>query len=508
MIKRRSSGVLLPIASLPSAFGIGDLGPGAYRTVDMFHRSRQGLWQVLPLGPTSLVLGSSPYSTRSAFAGNPALISPESLAEDGWLTQSDLDGAPAFSSERVDYPAVMEYKARLLERAFQKFRAGQKPSGFDHFCFQNRKWLDDYALFVAVRGQFPVMDWSGWPSDVRDRQNLEEWSAKLRDEVEREKFVQYLFFEQWDRLKAYCRRKRIQLIGDFPLYVDHDSADVWVNPEIFQLGTDKRPAAMGGVPPDYFSSTGQLWGNPLYRWDVLKEKDYSWWVERVSHNLRLFDFVRLDHFKGFAEYWAVPGGEKTAVNGRWEKGPGADLFNALLRYLPTLPLIAEDLGVITPDVVQLRDRFDLPGMRVLQFAFGGDPLSNDYKPFSYIPNCVAYTGTHDNDTLLGWFSGRDDYSTRTPEDIGRERENALAYLGLKGTRYEEIHWEFIRLLMMSSANMVIVPMQDILGLGNEARLNFPGKGQGNWEWRFSPGQWTCSLEEKLANMSQTYGRAS
>ncbi len=505
-MKRRGSGILLHITSLPSAFGIGDFGPEAYRFVRFLAEAKQGYWQVLPLNPTRLERENSPYSSESAFAGNPLLISPELLSMDGLLSKSDLKNPLSFPEGRVDFPRVRAYKEELFRIAFQNFPK-IRDCEFDHFCADNAEWLDDYALFSVLKERFPGADWSRWPRRFRDRQRdaLRALEKEYAAPVEREKFLQYIFFRQWMSLKNYCRRKGIQIIGDVPIYVDYDSDSVWAHPEIFRLDKNKRPAVVAGIPPDYFSSTGQLWGNPIYRWDVLKKADYAWWVRRFGHNLKLFDWVRLDHFKGFVDFWEVPSSKATAVNGRWVKGPGADLFRTLLKYFSALPFIAEDLGEITAEVHQLRDAFDFPGMRVLQFAFGKDPLAGDYRPDHYIRNCVAYTGTHDNDTLLSWFNGEEDHSTRKPEEIRAEKANALKYLGREGKGRKDIHWDFIRLLMMSVADIVITPMQDILGLGSEARMNRPAVAEGNWEWRSTRG-FSAAIGKRLRELTELYGR--
>ncbi len=507
-MKRRASGILLHITSLPSAFGIGDLGAWAYRFADFLCEGKQGFWQILPLNPTSLARGNSPYRSLSAFAGNPILISPESLVEEGFVPRSEIKDPPFFR-ERIDYRAVMNYKENLFNIAYQNFKKKERRSEFDCFCGEHSHWLEDYALFTVLKDHFGGVDWSRWPSDIRDRstKRVNGLKKRFRERIEIEEFLQYLFFKQWSALKSDCNSKGIQIIGDLPIYVDYDSPDVWANPEIFNLDGNKNPFVVSGIPPDYFSSTGQLWGNPIYRWDVLKEKNYSWWIRRVAHNLKLFDRVRLDHFNGFVDYWEVAAGETTAANGKWMKGPGAAFFNSLLKHFPYLPFIAEDLGVITAEVHQLRDRFGFPGIRVLQFAFGNDPLAEDYKPTSYIENCVAYTGTHDNDTLVGWLYGKENYSTRKPDEINRERKNALSYIGDRGKKRKDIHWEFIRLLLMSAANLAIIPMQDLLGLGEKARMNRPGRMEGNWEWRLTAGQLTSSLRKRLAEMTEIYGRA-
>lgn len=509
-MKRRASGILLHITSLPSPYGIGDLGLAAYNFADFLAETKQGFWQFLPLNPTRIKFGNSPYSSPSAFAGNPLLISLLHLVEDGFLSKSDIEGPPAFCKNRVDYLAVTKYKERLFSKAFNNFKNRKKEDyEFGQFCRENGHWLEDYALFLALKGHFKDKIWNRWPQPLRDRDKKElgQWKEKLRDQIEMGKLLQYLFFKQWFALKTYCNSKNIQLIGDIPIYVNCDSADVWANPDIFQLAESKKPFVVAGVPPDYFSPTGQLWGNPIYRWDTLKDMGYSWWMKRITHNLKLFDFARLDHFRGFVDYWEVPAEEPNAIKGRWVKGPGEDFFHTLLKHFPSCPFIAEDLGVITTEVHEMRDRFEFPGMRVLQFAFGDDSPINPYKPINYIKNCVAYTGTHDNDTLIGWLYGSRDYSTRKPDEISMERENALRYLGYKGKKRRDIHWEFIRLLMMSVANLVIFPMQDLLGMGIEARMNRPAKAKGNWEWRLVSEQLKPSLRERLLEMTEIYGRA-
>lgn len=508
-MKRRASGVLLHITSLPSPYGIGDLGPAAHLFVDFLVNSCQGFWQILPLNPTSTMYGSSPYSSYSAFAGNPLLISPDLLVQEGFLTKKDVGKAPFSSSKRADFKAVTEYKALLFHKAYEQYqsRIGSDQS-FLRFCHENTEWLEDYALFVALKAHFQGSVWSRWPQNLRDRREeaIRAWKEKLRAQMIKEKFVQYLFFRQWDALKAYCRANRVQIIGDLPIYVHYHSADVWAHPDLFLLDEKKRPSVVSGFPPDYYSATGQLWGNPIYRWDVLKEREYDWWVKRVTHNIRLFELVRLDHFMGFVQYWEVKAHYKTAMKGRWVKGPREGFFNTLMRNFPSLPFIAEDLGLITSDVREVRDRYALPGMRILQFAFSDNSPMNPYKPTQYIQNCVAYTGTHDNNTLMGWLYGTSDHSTRKLEEIQREREHALQYLGYRGKGKKDIHWEFIRLLMMSVANLVITPMQDLLGLGEEARMNRPATAHGNWEWRLHPGKLTPSLVKRLSEMTVLYGR--
>ena len=509
-MKRRGSGILLHITSLPAPSGIGDLGKWAYKFIDFLSAAKQSFWQILPVTPTDEILGNSPYSSQSAFAGNPLLLCPESLTQEGCLVKSDIQPLPFFPKGRVDYRALTKYKKNLFSVLYKKFKEQEKKNfPFEYFCDENSFWLEDYALFMACKEHFGGVVWSQWPKEARDREEkkIRNLREKLSHCIEREKFLQYLFFKQWFSLKKYCNQKGIQIIGDLPIYVNYDSVDVWANPEIFRLDAQKKPLVVAGIPPDYFSATGQLWGNPIYRWNIIKEKGYSWWVRRVGHNLKLFDIVRLDHFKGFVDFWEVPARNRTAIQGRWVQGPGEDFFNTLLKHFPYLPFIAEDLGVITAEVHELRDRFEFPGMRVLQFAFGTDPLADLYKPIHYIKNCVAYTGTHDNDTLVGWLYGSKGHSTRTRDEIRLEKDNVLRFLGRKGARRNNIHWEMIRLLMMSVANLTIFPMQDILGLGEEARMNRPATAHGNWEWRLLPEQLKPSLGRRLLQMTEIYGRA-
>jgi len=498
-MKRRCSGILLHISSLPSACGIGNLGPEAYRWADFLAETKQGIWQILPLNPTDPAHGNSPYQSVSAFAGNPLLISPELMVRDGFLEQSDIENLPGYQEGPVDYPAVIAGKELLFRVAYERFKQREKMYGYERFCAENASWLDDFALFMALKDCFPGRSWTEWPQEVRDRrpEALESRKEELRDARERTKFLQYVFFEQWHSLKAYCNRRGIQLFGDIPLYVIHESVDVWANPELFMLDEGRRPTLVAGVPPDYFSDTGQLWGNPVYRWDALRERGYGWWIQRVEHNLRLLDLLRVDHFRGLVGYWVVQAGETNAVNGRWVESPAEDLLNALIRRFPRLPIIAEDLGVITPDVREIMHRFDLPGMKVLLFAFGWDLPTNPYIPHNVPKNCVLYTGTHDNNTARGWFERE-----ATPEI----RERLYRYLG-REVPAEDFHRELIRLAMMSVANTVIIPMQDVLGLGEEGRMNRPATTEGNWRWRLSSEQLTPPITAMLRDMTELYGRA-
>lgn len=499
-MRSRKSGILLHITSLPSPYGIGDLGSGAYEFADFLEAAGQSVWQILPLTPTSFVCGNSPYCGPSAFAGNPLMISPDLLVRDGLLLPSDLGDPPAFPDDAVRYEAVREYKYGLLRLAHARYEeSGRKEPDFERFREENGSWLDDYALFVSLKEKNGGAVWSEWPRDQRDRQEpaLDEWRAKLAREIGGEMFFQYLFFKQWLALKRYCNRKNIQIIGDIPIYVSYDSPDAWVHWRIFKLDDDKRPTYVAGVPPDYFSETGQLWGNPVYNWDVLGETQYAWWLMRFEHNLRLFDLVRVDHFRGLVAYWEVPASEQTAVNGKWVEAPARDFFGALSRRFPFLPIIAEDLGVITPDVREIAAAFEFPGMKLLLFAFGEDLPTNPYAPHNHMHHCVVYTGTHDNNTIKGWFRRELDRS-------GRER--LRRYLG-RDLDEDVIHWELIRLAMMSVANMVVFQLQDVLGLGEEARMNVPSVPHGNWEWRLAPGQLTPGLTERLSSLTHLYGRA-
>jgi 4-alpha-glucanotransferase len=497
-MRRRGSGVLLHLSSLPSPFGIGDLGPQARQFADFLADTGQSYWQILPLNPTDPLFDNSPYHSISAFAFNPLLISPELLAEDGLLEKGEVEAAIEPPRAAADFALAIARKRKLLTAAFERFRSRGPHPEYDRFCAGNAWWLEDYALFVPLREHFGGQAWNEWPSEVCDRvpAALRALKNELREPVEREKFIQYAFHSQWTALRSYCRARGISLIGDIPIYGDYDSSDLWAHPELFKLDHGKRPYVVSGVPPDYFSSTGQLWGNPVYRWDMLRERGYDWWVERIRHNLGLFDFVRIDHFRGLVACWEVPAGETSAVNGRWVEAPAVDFLNHLVKAIPCLPIIAEDLGLITPDVREVMRRFDLPGMKVLLFAFGPDMPSNPYIPHNAEGNCLYYTGTHDNNTVRGWFE-----SEASPE----ERRRVFEYLG-REIPAQNLPWEMIRLVMMSSADTAIFPLQDILGLGREARMNVPAVPSGNWGWRFLPGQLTPDCAVRLRRLTETCGR--
>jgi len=496
---RRGSGILIHITSLPSPFGIGDLGPWAYRFADFLAETKQGFWQILPLNPTDPVYDNSPYHSISAFASNPLLISPELMVRDGLLDEADIELLP--NREKVDYDSAIAYKRKLFHPAYERFKERGNSCEYERFCSDNAHWLDDFALFIALKSRFHGKAWSEWSDEIRDREadtlkSLEE-DGELHDRIEMEKFIQYIFIQQWNSLKSYCNQRCIHIIGDIPIYVDYDSVDLWTNPEIFKLDDEKKPYVVSGVPPDYFSETGQLWGNPVYRWDVLKERGYDWWVQRLEHNLKLFDYVRIDHFRGFVAYWEVPAGEKTAICGKWAPVPAMDFFDTLTRKFASTSIIAEDLGLITADVREIMNIFDFPGMRVLLFAFGEGLPTNPYIPHNVVRNCVLYTGTHDVNTVRGWFE-----MEATPED----KRRLFQYLG-REVPVEELHWELIRLAMMSVADLTIMPVQDILGLGGGARMNLPATSDGNWRWRLLPEQLTSSHARKLLGMTEIYRRA-
>jgi 4-alpha-glucanotransferase len=504
----RSSGILLHFTSLAGRFGIGDLGPCAYEFADFLSAAGQKLWQVLPLNPTGY--GDSPYQCFSAFAGNPMLLSLQRLRDEGLLQASDLAHAPLFPEEVVDYGPVIEFKMAILRRAAQAFLAdGSRAdcAAFDRFCESASPWLEDYALFMACKGVHHGTMWTLWEPGLRKReaQAVSEWSRKLATEIRAFKFWQFEFFRQWKHLKAHCQQRGIRFMGDVPIYVAHDSADVWAHPELFYLDDQGSPTVVSGVPPDYFSATGQLWGNPIYRWDLLAASGYKWWIDRFRASLALFDMVRLDHFRGFESYWEVPANETTAINGRWIKGPGEDFLSALQNAFGGLPIVAENLGVITPPVENLRQQFGLPGMSLLQFAFGTDPQGPSFRPHNYSRDLVAYTGGHDNDTTVGWWSssGASD-STRTADDVRKEHDFARAYLNFRDD--SEINWVMIRAVLASVADVAIVPLQDVLGLGSKARMNLPGKVSGNWKWRCRPGSLSSDLSERLRSMVALYDR--
>ncbi|MDQ3372828.1 MAG: 4-alpha-glucanotransferase [Acidobacteriota bacterium] len=494
----RASGILLHPTSLPGKYGIGDLGDEAYKFVDFLAHAKQTYWQILPLGPTGY--GDSPYQSFSAFAGNTNLIAPEKLVENGFLTFEETNRKPDFPEGKVDFGKLYDWKNHILSLAYESFSGATTGKDlreeFEIFCQDEADWLDDYALFRTVKKSQHQKLWLEWdePLRLRNEDALAEAKNNLREDIEAQKFQQWLFFRQWLKLKNYCKEKNVKIVGDVPIFISLDSSDVWCNPSQFKLDEQNRPLVVAGVPPDYFSKTGQLWGNPIYNWDNMRHDDFSWWTRRIKHTLKQVDIVRVDHFRGFAAAWEVPGTDKTAVNGNWVNVPGRELFDALKTAIGDLPFWAEDLGVITPDVENLRDSFTFPGMRILQYAFGGDP-KNNYLPHNYIENCVAYTGTHDNDTVVGWFELANSV----------EREFCLNYLNSKG---EEIHWDFIRAIWESVGDTAIVPMQDLLGLAGDARMNLPASKSGNWDWRCKVGDFSPEIAEKLRDLTEIYGRGN
>jgi 4-alpha-glucanotransferase len=494
---RRASGVLLHPTSLPGD-GVGDLGPEAHRFVDWLVEAGQSFWQVLPLAATGE--GGSPYNALSAFAGNVALLSPRLMLDDGLLEEDETECPEALPGDCVKFVPVARWKDRLLRRAHGAFRAGWTPSlkrAFAEYRDRSAGWLDDWALFRALRDEHGGAAWSEWPEGLRRRDDdaLRRAASRLQDEVERHAFGQFLFDRQWGALRAHANERGVRIIGDVPIFVAYDSADVWAHQEIFELDEKGRSTVVSGVPPDYFSETGQRWGNPLYRWEVLESTGYRWWVERFRRTLEMVDVVRIDHFRGFESYWEIPAGEETAINGRWMPGPGRALFRALETELGPLPLIAEDLGLITPEVDTLREELGLPGMRVLQFAFGGADPENPHLPENYPAGTVAYTGTHDNDTAAGWFGAASE------EEKARLRE-------LTDAETDDIHWGMVEVVLRSNADLAILPLQDVLGLGSEARMNTPGTMEGNWEWRFHAGELTPELAARLRTLTLESGRIS
>ena len=475
---RRASGILLHISSLPSEFGIGDFGSTAFKFADFLEVTKQCYWQILPLNPTDSVFDNSPYSSNSAFAGNVLLISPRLLSEQGLLSKKEIKPKVNLPNSYCNYSAVINYKENIFSLAYRNFKNNSRDKKkFEKFCIDNEYWLTDYVFFTVIKKRLDKRAWGKWPRDLRDRKPaaLNKIERDFKDELFKEKFLQFKFFEQWSSLKKYCNKKGIKLIGDIPIYVSYDSADVWANPDIFKLDEKKEPIFVAGVPADYFSKTGQRWGNSIYNWDVLAESNFDWWFKRLQFNYSLFDIVRIDHFRGFVAYWQIPASEKTAIGGQWIKAPAYDFFNLLVKRFTYPKIIAEDLGYITEDVRQVIKHFGFPGMCILLFAFDDDSGRNPYLPHNFIENCVAYTGTHDNNTVKGWFKN---------EAGRREKQRVFRYLGKK-VLLKDISWEFIKLLMFSIAKTIIIPMQDILGLGEEARMNLPATKKGNWRWRLT-----------------------
>ena len=491
----RRNGMLLPIASLPSPYGIGGFSKEAYEFIDLLEETGQKLWQILPLGPTSY--GDSPYQSFSTFAGNPYFIDLDTLVEKGWLTKEACEASDYGDNESyIDYGRIYNSRFVLLKQAFLNSDV-LSDEKFAEFCKANQHWLPDYALYMALKNQNDGKSWIEWEEEIRLRkpEAVEYYKKELEEECNFYEFLQYEFHEQWTKVKEYAHEKGIQIVGDVPIYVAFDSADTWANPELFQLDEKNLPLGVAGCPPDAFSATGQLWGNPLYNWAYHKKTGYDWWLKRIAYCFDLYDIVRIDHFRGFDEYYSIPYGDETAVNGHWEKGPGMDLFNTVKEKLGELDIIAEDLGFLTESVFQLLKDSGYPGMKVLQFAF--DPSEDsDYLTYKYQRNCVVYTGTHDNDTTAGWFEKLSD----------GDREVALRYMNSFYTPKEEQHWDLIALAMRSTADTCIIPVQDFLGLGSEARINMPSTLGDNWKWRMTKGAFSEELKEKIRRMTKLYGR--
>lgn len=493
----RSSGILLHPTSLPGRFGIGDLGSQAYRFVDFLEDSQQTLWQILPLGPTGH--GNSPYMAYSAMAGNPLLINLETLQEHNLLTENDLSLTESFSEDHVDYDAVYAFKLDRLRRSAKRFKDSvdqDTRAAFKAFQTENSYWLEDYGLFMALKEANGGVPWTQWDSEIAQRKSdaLDRARLELASEVFFHEYMQFEFHRQWTAIKAYANDRGIRVVGDMPIYVAHDSADVWARPENFMLDEETRePSLIAGVPPDYFSATGQLWGNPIYNWETVEANGFSWWLQRIRAALAQVDIIRIDHFRAFSAYWAVQAGEENAINGEWIEAPGEAFFKTVEKELGQLPFLAEDLGLIDQAVIDLRDKFDFPGMKILHFAFGGDH-TNPYLPFNVSSNFVIYTGTHDNDTTVGWFNHANDY----------EKQRLAAYVGAFNP--DTVHWAMIRLALGSTANQAVVPFQDLLGLGSESRMNTPGVGEGNWTWRYAEPMLTPTVGEQLRQLTELYGR--
>ncbi|MBF9254427.1 4-alpha-glucanotransferase [Pontibacter sp. 172403-2] len=503
IIPKRSAGLLLHITSLPSRFGIGDLGPAAYEFADLLQQAGQRFWQILPLNPTEVHSGNSPYSSHSAFAGNPMLISPELLVEDKLLQKQDLDNAPAFNDDKVDFAQVISFKKEILQKAFENYKASDEKElekAYSAFQKEHRMWLKDFVLFVAFKKHFESKSWVEWPEEIKQReeQAMQDLAKELAADVEKEEFLQFLFYRQWEQLKAYCQERNIAFFGDMPFYVSHDSADVWSNPAYFKLDKDGQPTGLSGVPPDFFSETGQLWGTPVFDWKELAKHNYNWWVRRIDHNLRLFGLLRLDHFRAFSAYWEVPAGEETAMNGKWKQSPGSDILRLVQQDHPEMAIIAEDLGEIDQPVRDLMQEFNLPGMLVLLFAFESNEkaFESSFQPHNHTRNSIVYTGTHDNSTVRAWF-----------DSAAAADKRLLSDYTFHDLTKENVHEIMMRLALASVAQLAVIPVQDVLGLGAEATMNKPSTGNGNWEWRLRSGQFGRKEAKHLHELTKLYGRA-
>ena len=502
IIDKRSCGILLHITSLPSAYGIGDLGPEAYKFADLLADAGQRYWQILPLNPTETGMGNSPYSSHSAFAGNPLLISPDLLVEDNLLEQKDLKSAHEFSEDKVNYSAATEFKKGTWNKAYSNFK--KKPNkqlqkDLDIFKKEHCAWLTDFSYFVVFKEHFGKKSWTEWDKEIKSRkpEPVQKLAGELAEEIEQEIFLQFLFYRQWEKLKNYCTEKGISFIGDMPFYVSHDSADVWANPQNFKLDKDGKPTAVSGVPPDFFSEDGQLWGTPVFNWKELEKNNFQWWILRINHNLKLFGLLRLDHFRAMSAYWEVPAGEETARNGKWVKSPGKAILSLVKAQHPEMPIIAEDLGEIDQPVYDLIEYFNLPGMRLLLFAFGDDlAFESSFLPHNHVQNCIVYTGTHDNVTACAWFE-----SAKTAD-----KKRLKEYSKQEVTK-ENVHKVLMVMAYQSVAQLAVLPMQDVLGLGKEAIMNKPSTNNGNWEWRLTPEQFTKKVAKEVREMAGLYGRA-
>ncbi|HVN49341.1 MAG TPA: 4-alpha-glucanotransferase [Bacteroidota bacterium] len=491
----RSSGILLHPTSLPGPFGSGDLGASSYHFVDWLRMAGQTLWQMLPLGPAGMA--NSPYMGLSAFAGNPLLVDLQELQRRNWLREQEVLPLQVENQHRIDFSKTTSFRMKLLKKASERFfidGTKEDHSDFEKFCEQEKLWLHDYALFQSINQEYKNHEWTTWNQDLVSRKPnaLEEAAKKHAATVQLHKFIQWCFSRQWNALKKYAHERDVRLLGDIPFFVAYHSAEVWANPEQFLLDNHGEPTAVAGVPPDYFSATGQRWGNPLYRWDVMKKNRYAWWIERFRKMFELFDAIRIDHFRGFESYWEIPAEEETAVKGKWVKGPGEDFFKIIQRSLPELSIVAEDLGIITKEVTALREKLEFPGMKVLHFAFNGNP-KNDYLPHRYETNCVVYTGTHDNDTTRGWYEKASEH----------ERDFVRRYCKTDG---HEMHWDLIKLALQSVADVAIIPFQDVMGLGSEGRMNYPGTIDENWDWRFTWDQLGDDPAKRLYELTALYDR--
>ena len=494
---QRAAGILLHPTSLPGKFGIGDLGTEAFNFINFLDSAGQKLWQVFPLGPTGY--GDSPYQCFSAFAGNPNMISPEKLKENGFLSDDDISNPPYVNAHRIDFGNLINYKKEILRKAYNKAKGKNflTDDKFEKFCDDNTEWLEDYSFFMAVKEHHGGGLWTNWPEGLvkREAKSLKEWGKKLAEEINFHKFVQFIFFEQWTDVKNYANSKGIKIIGDMPIFIAYDSADLWAHKALFTVDDDGKLIFVAGVPPDYFSATGQLWGNPLYRWDEMEKDDFLWWRQRMKQMLTLIDIIRIDHFRGFDAYWEIPGDAPTAEKGKWVKAPGEKFFKTIREHLGQLPIIAEDLGVITKSVEKLRDMFEFPGMKILQFAFGTG-MEEKFLPHNYVPNCTVYTGSHDNDTTVAYF----EKEKHNSNDIYQHAQQYLNYFE------DDITDALIRTAYASVADLVVIPMQDILRLGGEARMNFPGKPGGNWQWRFTWEQVHREIASHYKYLSELYER--